>query len=62
MKIELNFYKNTGKWYTKEVIENVDIDLIQYYVVDNNLYPNMDYTVHIVENGGFLQPYKMFRR
>lgn len=62
MKIELNFYRPNGKWYTKEIIEDIDVDLIVFHVNDNHLYPDMDFTIHIVESDGFLQPYRMFKR
>lgn len=62
MEIELNFYKQSGKWYTKEIINISDIDLVIYYVMENNLYPDMDYTIHIIEEDGFLQPYRIFKR
>lgn len=60
MKLEINFYKSTGKWYTKDVVEIEDIGsaLISKY----SYYTDMDYTVHIVESDGYLQPYRMFKR
>ncbi len=58
MKLELNFYKSTGKWYTKETAEVTDLTVIEDYPY----HPDMDYTVHIVESDGFLQPYRMFKR
>jgi hypothetical protein len=60
MKLELNFYKSTGKWYAKEVITVSNIEDVSYNV--EVLYPGMDYTVHIVESDGYLQPYRMFKR
>ena len=46
MKLELNFYKSTSKWYLKENVEIDDMfsDLISNYPY----YRDMDYTVHIV--------------
>lgn len=58
MKYELNFYKSTGKWYTKEVITTEDLWMIENYP----FHTEMDYTVHIVESDGFLQPYRMYKR
>lgn len=58
MKVELNYYKDTGKWYTKEVIEVESLERVEYH----RNYLTMDYTVHIVESDGFLQPYRMFKR
>jgi len=60
MKLELNFYKSTGKWYLKEEVEIDDLfsDLISNYPY----YRDMDYTVHIVESAGYLQLYRMFKR
>ena len=58
MKFELNFYKESGKWYTKDTVELDDFTLLENYP----LYKDMDYTVHIVENDGFLTPYRMFKR
>jgi len=58
MKLELNFYKSTGKWYTTQITECVDLSDIEKYPY----HPDMDYTVHIVESDGFLQPYRMFKR
>lgn len=58
MKLELNFYKSTGKWYTKEEVEIDNIDFIKDYP----FYKDMDYTVHIIEDDGYLQPYRMFKR
>lgn len=60
MRLELNFYRESGKWYTTDQIEIHDIDstLISHYPY----YTDMDYTVHIVESDGFLQPYRMFKR
>lgn len=60
MKLQLNFYKNTGKWYTKDDVEIDDIysDLISNYPY----YRDMDYTVHIVHSDGFLEPYRIFKR
>lgn len=60
MKLELNFYKSTGKWYTKDLveIENIESDIIINYPY----YRDMDYTIHIIESDGNLQPYRMFKR
>jgi hypothetical protein len=58
MKIEINFYKSTGKWYTKEEVDVTDLTLVDNYP----FYKDMDYTVHIVESDGFLQPYRLFKR
>ena len=60
MKLELNFYKSTGKWYTKEVVECRDFDVLEKQC--DSFYPGMDYTVHIIESDGYLQPYRMFKR
>lgn len=58
MKYELNFYKNTGKWYTQETVELDDPQLLENYP----FHRGMDYTAHIVESDGFLQPYRLFKR
>jgi len=58
MKYELNFYKNSGKWYTKETVELDDPQWLEVYP----RHIDMDYTVHIVENDDFLQPYRLFKR
>jgi len=60
MKLELNFYKSTGKWYTKDQVEidDIDSDLISNYPY----YTDMSYTVHIIAPDGVLQPYRMFKR
>jgi hypothetical protein len=60
MKAELNFYKKSGKWYTKEVIEYRDIEVVEKQA--SIFYPDMDFTIHIVKSGGFLQPYRLFLR
>jgi hypothetical protein len=60
MKAELNFYKKSGKWYTKEVIEYRDIEVVEKQA--SIFYPDMDFTIHIVESDGFLQPYRLFLR
>ena len=58
MKLELNFYKSTGKWYMKQTTEVTDLTVIEDYPY----YSDMDYTVHIVESDGYLQPYRLFKR
>lgn len=60
MKLELNFYKSSGKWYTKEVVECRDFAVLEKQC--NTYYPTMDYTVHIIAPDGMLQPYRMFKR
>jgi len=60
MKAELNFYKKSGKWYTKEVIEYRDIEVVEKQA--SIFYPDMDFTIHIVKSDGFLQPYRLFLR
>ena len=62
MKLELNFYKPSGKWYTAEIINDIDVDLVEYHIKKYLPYDNMDYTVHIVAPDGVLQPYRMFKR
>ena len=58
MKYELNFYRPSGKWYTKEIVETDAINLVENYPY----YTDMDYIVHIVENDGSLTPYRIFKR
>lgn len=60
MKLQLDFYKSTGKWYTRDIVEIEDLcsDLISSYPY----YTDMDYTVHIIEVDGALQPYRLFKR
>lgn len=60
MKLQLDFYKSTGKWYTRDIVEIEDLnsDLISRYPY----YTDMDYTVHIIEADGVLQPYRLFKR
>jgi hypothetical protein len=60
MKLQLDFYKSTGKWYTRDIveIEDLDSDLISRYPY----YTDMDYTVHIIASDGVLQPYRLFKR
>jgi hypothetical protein len=58
MKAELNFYKKSGKWYTKEIIEYRDIEVVEKQA--SIFYPDMNFTIHIVESDGFLQPYRLF--
>lgn len=58
MKYELNFYKPTGKWYTSETTETGDLEIL----LDYPFFKDMDYTIHIVESDGFLQPFRMCKR
>lgn len=62
MRIELNFYKPSGKWYTTETIDISDVDLVEYYVIENNLYTTMNYTVQILEEDGHKQPYRLCKK
>ena len=58
MKYELNFYRPSGKWYTKEIVDLEDSGLL--YNIP--LHKDMDYTVQIIEEDGSLTPYRMFER
>jgi hypothetical protein len=58
MRIELNFYKDSGKWYTTEEIDVSYISLVDDYPC----YKDMDYTVHIIEEDGHKQPYRLYKR
>ena len=58
MEVEINYYKITGKWYSKEIIEIESLNKIQ----EDLTYSTMDCTVHIIESDGNLQPYRMFKR
>lgn len=62
MKVELNFYKDSGKWYTKETFDIYDVDLLEFCMSENNLYIDMDYTIHIIEEDGFKQPYRLCKK
>ena len=59
-KAEVNFYKKSGKWYAKEIIEYRDINIVDKQA--SIFYPEMDYTVHFIEEDGYLQPYRLFKR
>lgn len=69
MKIELNYYKESGKWYTKEIEElpaDYDIDDIPAYIMEGTRFTDMFVTVHIIEddNSGaapFKQPYRFYK-
>lgn len=58
MKYELNFYRPSGKWYTKEIVETDATHIVENYPY----YTDMDYTVNIIEEDGSLTPYRMFKR
>ena len=64
MKLELNYYKESGKWYTME-IENLpadfDIGDIPNFLLERRRFASMFVTVHIIEEDGFKQPYRFFK-
>lgn len=60
IKAEVNFYKSTGKWYTKADIVCSSFDMLEKQV--ESQYSDMDYTIHIIEEDGFRQSYRLFKR
>lgn len=58
MRAELNFYKDSGKWYTTETIEVESLDRVE----NHRSILNMTYTVHIIEEDGFKQPYRLCKK
>lgn len=70
MKLELNYYKESGKWYTKE-IENLPIDYgiddVEAFIKDKKAFKDMLVTIHVVidsdEAGevSYKQPYRFFK-
>lgn len=62
MKIELNFYRQSGKWYTTEEIDIYDLDLIAHHVGKHLPYKDMNYTAHLIESDGHLQPLRLYLR
>lgn len=58
MRVELNFYKDSGKWYTTEYINLNDLSQLD----GANFIYGMDYTVHIIEEDGFKQPYRLCKK
>jgi len=64
MKLELNYYKESGKWYTME-IENLpadfDINDIPNFLLERRRFASMFVTVHIIEPDGFKQPYRFYK-
>ena len=64
MKLELNYYKESGKWYTTETEElpsDFDIDDIPNFLLERRRFASMFVTVHIIEEDGFKQPYRFFK-
>ena len=57
MKLELNYYKKSGKWYTTETVEIEDDSLFDFFPAN---YPNMLCQVNIIETDGHIQPYRIF--
>lgn len=61
MKIELNYYKESGKWYISE-IEELPADYgIHAYIMERTRFTDMFVTVHIIEEDGFKQPYRFYK-
>ena len=58
MRTELNFYKYSGKWYTTETITLNDLSELGGATFKYD----MDYTVHVIEEGGFKQPYRLCKK
>jgi hypothetical protein len=64
MKLELNYYKDSGKWYTTETTElpiDYTIDDIPGFLLERNKFTSMFVTIHIVEEDGFKQPYRFYK-
>lgn len=57
MKIKLDIWKRAGKWHASEEHETKDIE---EFIGEFDRYPSMLATVYIIEEDGFLQPYRMF--
>lgn len=60
MKLELNYYKESGKWYTTEKIFIASLDDLQKELEDNGI-KGMLVTVHIIELDGYYKPYRFFK-
>lgn len=66
MKLELNYYKESGKWYTRESIFLNSLDDLPQDLEDNGI-KGMLVTVHIIvesdEAGesSYKQPYRFFK-
>lgn len=61
MKIKVEYYKETGKWYTTEEYSVRDVTIIEDFIVGLGTYLTMTAVVYIVESDGYLQPYRMFK-
>ena len=64
MKLELNYYKESGKWYTTEIKKlptDYNINDIIDFVKKKESFKGMTVTVHIIEPDEFKQPYRFFR-
>ncbi len=61
MKIKVEFWKETGKWYASERYELESLDAVNDFMSSFDRYKGMTATVYIIESDEYLQPYRMFR-
>lgn len=64
MKLELNYYKESGKWYTMEIEHlpaDYELDDIKDFIKERRTFKGMSVTVHIIAEDGFKQPYRLYR-
>lgn len=61
MKIKVEYYKDSGKWYTTQEWIVGHTDYIENDLKKLTTYSGMTAVVYIVESDGYLQPYRMFK-
>jgi len=61
MKIKLEIWRSSGKWYTNETLEVENLEGITSLLIDMKKYQGMFCTTYIIEDDNHLQPYRMYK-
>lgn len=61
MKLKIDYWKNSGKWYTSETTEVQDFNEIDLLMSEPQKFLGMTATVLIIEEDGHEQPYRLYR-